>query len=416
MSKEVAAKLATVDSFPFALEIVQKLTDNGHVAYFAGGCVRDAWLGITPKDIDIATTALPDQVEHLFSHTVPVGKKFGIIVVVQGRTNIEVATFRKESDYKDGRRPEHIAYSGPQEDSVRRDFTVNALFYDPIKKEIIDFQNGMADLEQKKLRCVGNPDKRFSEDYLRILRCFRFSLVLDFSIEDATLNSALNHKDGLKQISQERKRDELLKAALKLKNPWKLVCEFSTRKLWSVYGLSDPILDYKDYLFVDPIHSEAELLIKLLWTLDLRVDVKTWLKEFKCSTDVRQLVARSLEFKKNINAALEWNDEEMHFFSYKTDLRLVLDIIQTEMKSAFFSSTPKTKELTQKIETLKKYMHFYANNIIKPVVNGDDLKPRFQGAELGRVLDVLLRKQLVFKWTHAEEALRWLDKNKEGTS
>lgn len=411
MSKEVATKLAQVDSYPFAIEIIQKLADVGHTSYFAGGCVRDALLGIRPKDIDIATTAHPDEVERLFNHTVAVGKKFGIIVVVEGKYNIEVATFRKEGDYRDGRRPELIEYSGPKEDSVRRDFTVNALFYDPLKKEVIDFQNGIADLAQKKLRCVGDPDRRFSEDYLRILRCFRFSLVLNFQIEPATLKSALKHREGLKQISQERKRDELLKTALNLSHPWALVCEFSTQKLWSVYGLPNEILDYKDYLFQSKIESETELLVKLLWDLESRVDFKIWLKEFKCSTDVRHAVIRALDFKRNILDISNWSDEDMHYFSYKNDLRLVVDILKIEMTSPFYKQTSKSTELKQKLDTLKKLMIYYSGANIRPLVTGEDLKSRFQGAELGRVLDLLFRKQLVLKWTRTEEALGWLDSN-----
>lgn len=411
MSKDVAAKLSTVESYPLAIEIIQKLADIGHTSYFAGGCVRDALLGIKPKDIDIATTAHPEEIERIFNQTVAVGKKFGIIVVVEGKHNIEVATFRKESDYRDGRRPENIEYSGPEEDSVRRDFTINALFYDPLKKEVIDFQNGIADLDQRKLRCVGDPDRRFSEDYLRILRCFRFALVLDLKIEPATLQSAIKHRDGLKQISQERKRDELLKAVLNLQSPWALVVEFSNQKLWATYGLPNEILDYKDYLFQTKITSETELLVKLLWQLDARIDAKIWLKEFKCSTDVRQAVLRALEFKKNIDGVVDWSEEEIHYYSYKHDMRLVIDIIKLEMKSPFYKSSPKTVDLAQKLETLKKHMSFYVDNAIKPVVNGEHLKTKFQGAELGRVLDLLFRKQLVHKWTRSEEALRWLDSN-----
>lgn len=411
MSNEVAAKLARVDTYPQAIEIIHKLADIGHTSYFAGGCVRDALLGISPKDIDIATTARPEEVERLFNHTVAVGKKFGIVVVVEGRNSIEVATFRRESDYRDGRRPENIEYSGPEEDSVRRDFTVNALFYDPLKKEVIDFQNGMSDLAQKKIRCVGNPDRRFSEDYLRILRCFRFALVLDFEIEPATLQSAIRHKDGLRQISQERKRDELLKIALNLNTPWDLIVEFSNQKLWSAYGLPNEILDYKDFLFQSKINSETELLIKLLWNLDSRIDIKNWLKEFKCSTDVRQTVLKSLDFKNKIMDILDWSDEEIHYFSYTQDMRLVLDFLNIEKMSLFYKSTPQTSDLSKKMEMLKKLMAFYASNEIKPVVNGENLKSKFQGAELGRMLNLLFRKQLVFKWTRLEDALRWLESN-----
>lgn len=411
MSKDIADNLASVESYPLAIEIIQKLADRGYTSYFAGGCVRDALLGIKPKDIDVATTAHPEEVERIFNHTVAVGKKFGIIVIVEGRHNIEVATFRKESDYRDGRRPENIEYSGPEEDSVRRDFTVNALFYDPLRKEIIDFQNGIADLEQRKLRCVGDPDRRFSEDYLRILRCFRFALVLDLEIDPATLQSAIKYRDGLKHISQERKRDELLKAVLNLQTPWALVVEFSNQKLWATYDLPNEILDYRDYLFQTKIASETELLIKLLWRLDSRLDVKNWLKEFKCSTDIRQAVLRALEFKKNIANIVDWTEEEIHYYSYKHDMRLVIDIINQEIKSPFYKSTPKTVELAVKLETLKRHMLFYVENAVKPVVNGEHLKTRFQGIELGRMLDLLFRKQLVFQWTRAEEALRWLDSN-----
>lgn len=411
MSKEIATQLAGVDSYPLAIEIIQKLADTGHTSYFAGGCVRDALLGLRPKDIDIATTAHPSEVERLFNSTVAVGKKFGIIVVVEGMNSIEVATFRKESDYRDGRRPEAIEYAGPKEDSVRRDFTVNALFYDPLKKELIDFQNGIADLNQKKLRCVGDPDRRFSEDYLRILRCFRFALVLNLKIEPDTLQSALKHRDGLKHISQERKRDELLKTALNLVNPWSLVCEFSTQKLWNVYGLPNEILDYKDYLFKTKISGEAELLIKLLWQMEGRIELKPWLKEFKCSNDVRQSVIRALEFKKNVGSILDWPEDELFFYSYSHDLRLVIGLIKIEMTTAFYKATPKTSELLQRLDSMAKLMLFYSTANIKPVVTGDDLKSRFQGVELGRVLDMLFRKQLVFKWTRVEDALRWLDSN-----
>jgi poly(A) polymerase len=411
MNTEIGVRLSQVESFHLAMNIIEKLVHAGHTAYFAGGCIRDAMLGIKPKDIDIATTAKPEDVEYLFPHTVAVGKKFGIIVVVENKLNIEVATFRKESDYRDGRRPENIEYSGPKEDSVRRDFTVNALFYDPIKNEVIDFQDGVSDIQRKKIRCVGDPNRRFSEDYLRILRCFRFALVLDFEIDTATLASALKHKDGLRQISQERKREELIKAALKLDNPRKLVSTFSAHKLWEIYGLPNEMIYYKDYFFNSVIGSEAQLLIQILWDLESKVEFKSWLKEFKCSTEVRQLVLRSLEFKENREAINNWSDEEMHFFSYKNDLRIVIDLIVSEMSGAFYDSNPHTKEIVKKIETLKKLMKFYSENIIKPVVNGDDLKSKFQGAELGRVLDLLFRKQLINKWTRSDQALGWLESN-----
>ena len=411
MNTEIGVRLSRSASFPFAIDIIEKLVHAGHVAYFAGGCVRDAWLGIEPKDIDIATTAKPEQVEYLFPHTVAVGKKFGIIVVVRDKESIEVATFRKESDYRDGRRPEAIEYSGPEDDSVRRDFTVNALFFDPTKNEMIDFQDGISDLNRRRIRCVGIADKRFSEDYLRILRCFRFALILDFDIEPATQQSALNHKGGLKQISQERKRDELLKIALKLKNPRKLISTFSAVKLWEAYALPNEMIYYMDYFFNTKIASEAAFLIQLLWDFEGKIDYKSWLKEFKCSTEVRQLVLRSLEFKKMRQAVLDWTDEEIHFYCYKNDLRDVVDLLLLEMKSPFYGVNPITKNIIERMEVLKRWMIYYGENIIKPLVSGDDLKSKFQGKELGRVLDLLFRKQLVLKWNRRDQALHWLESN-----
>ncbi|MBL7543233.1 MAG: hypothetical protein JNL11_05425 [Bdellovibrionaceae bacterium] len=409
MSREIDLQLPLVDSYPLALEIIQKLNAVGHTSYFAGGCVRDALLGKVPKDIDIATTAHPDEVERHFSHTVAVGKKFGIIVVIQGRHSIEVATFRKESDYRDGRRPEHIEYSGPEEDSIRRDFTMNALFYDPVKKSVIDFQNGISDIENKILRCVGNADKRFSEDYLRILRCFRFGLVLGLKIEEATLQSALRYREGLRQVSQERKREELLKTSLNLKYPWQMVCVYSTHKLWMYYGLPNEILDYHDYLFSAAIDNETELLTCLLWSLSARINIKSWLKEFKCSTEVRQQVVQALDFKNNILSILNWSDEDMHMLSYKSDLRWLINILKTEIANPFYKVHHQQSQINQKLDRLSELMRLYAGKDIKPIVNGDDLKMRFQGVELGRVLDLLFRKQLVFQWTRKEDALRWLD-------
>lgn len=411
MNTEIGIRLSQIKSFPLGMGIIEKLVAQGYIAYFAGGCVRDALLGITPKDIDIATTASPEAVEDLFAHTVAVGKKFGIIIVVQGKQNIEVATFRKESEYRDGRRPEHIEYCGPEEDSVRRDFTINALFYDPIKKKVIDFQDGILDLNKKKIRCVGDPDKRFSEDFLRVLRCFRFALVLDFEIDEHTLKSALNHKEGLKHISQERKREELLKIALKLKNPRELISMFCNYKLWNFYELPNEMIYYKDYFFNSPISTETEFLIQILWDLETKIDFKVWLKEFKCSTEVRQLVLRSLEFRKNIENILKWPEDELHLFSLKNDLRIVLELILLEFSSTYYKTNPLTKKLIMKVEELKNLMLFYSQNVVKPLITGDDLKFKFNGPELGRVLDLLFRKQLVYKWNRADQALRWLETN-----
>ncbi len=194
-----------------ALEIVRRLHGAGHEAYWVGGCVRDALLGREPTDYDIATSATPDRVEALFPKTIPVGRKFGVMLVVAEHQQFEVATFRAESDYQDGRRPGQISFGDPRADAVRRDFTINGLFFDPVRNQLHDWVGGEADLRAKILRTIGLPEERFAEDHLRLLRAVRFAAQLNFQIEAATFAAIRTHAAKLRGISAERIRDELLK-------------------------------------------------------------------------------------------------------------------------------------------------------------------------------------------------------------
>ncbi len=194
-----------------ALEIVRRLHGAGHEAYWVGGCVRDALLGREPTDFDIATSATPDRVEALFPKTIPVGRKFGVVLVVAQHQQFQVATFRAESDYQDGRRPEQISFGDPRADAMRRDFTINGLFFDPVRNQLHDWVGGEADLRAKILRTIGPPEERFAEDHLRLLRAVRFAAQLDFQIEAATFAAIRTHAAKLRGISAERIRDELLK-------------------------------------------------------------------------------------------------------------------------------------------------------------------------------------------------------------
>ena len=153
-----------------AVEIVRALARRRHTSYFAGGCVRDLLLKTEPHDYDVATTASPEEIESLFPKTLPVGKQFGVILVLMDDIPYEVATFRKEGGYHDGRRPSWVESAGPEEDAKRRDFTINGLFYDPLAGKIIDYVGGEKDLTAKTLRAIGDPEERFEEDKLRLLR------------------------------------------------------------------------------------------------------------------------------------------------------------------------------------------------------------------------------------------------------
>ena len=194
-----------------AIEILKRLQKAGYEAYFVGGCVRDELRGVNPQDYDIATSAHPDEVEALFPKTVGVGKSYGVILVLQDGWQFQVATFRSESGYLDGRRPTEIQFSDAKTDARRRDFTVNGLFLDPATDTLHDWTGGKTDLERGVIRTIGEPAERFAEDHLRLLRAIRFAAQLDYEIEPATFEAARTHASQIGNVSAERVRDELCK-------------------------------------------------------------------------------------------------------------------------------------------------------------------------------------------------------------
>ena len=197
---------------PQAEQIVQKLVQAGHVAVYAGGCVRDALLQRTYPDVDIATSATPDQVQSLFPKASdPQGKAFGVIRLRLDDHVFEIATFRVDGPYLDGRRPSSITFTTAQEDAQRRDFTINGMFFDPLKNELLDYVQGQADLATQQIRAIGDPLARFTEDRLRLFRAIRFAVQLGFSIEPTTWKALCTLAPDSKVISPERIRDELVK-------------------------------------------------------------------------------------------------------------------------------------------------------------------------------------------------------------
>ena len=199
------------DSFKASLEVVKVLKNQGFVGLFAGGCVRDSIINRRPKDFDVTTNAEVEQIETFFEKTVPVGKAFGIIRVIVNNIEVEVATFRRDGEYVDGRRPVQVFKASIEEDAKRRDFTMNALFYDPIEHYVLDYCDGLADIEARVIRAVGDATQRFDEDHLRILRGLRFASELGFNVEARTLGSIKTHAHLLEKISAERVNIELTK-------------------------------------------------------------------------------------------------------------------------------------------------------------------------------------------------------------
>ncbi len=198
----------------FAVFVVQRLRDAGYQALWAGGCVRDQLLGIPPKDYDVATNATPQQVQVLFGdrRTLGIGAAFGVVAVLGPRPlRVEVATFRQDASYSDGRHPDAVVYSNAEQDAQRRDFTINGLFFDPLSEQVIDFVGGADDLQRRIVRAIGNPYARFDEDKLRMLRAVRFTAVYDFQLDHATLSAIQSLSRELVIVSAERIAEEMRK-------------------------------------------------------------------------------------------------------------------------------------------------------------------------------------------------------------
>ena len=189
--------------------IVQRLRQEGYEAFFAGGCVRDMLLNKSPQDYDIATSARPEDLQRLFPQTIPVGAQFGVILVLIDGQPFEVASFRHDGPYLDGRRPSHVRYGSLEEDILRRDFTINGMVYDPIEDRVIDLVEGRRDLERRLVRAIGNAEERFEEDRLRMIRAVRFAASLDFEIDAPTFDAIKKFAGSITQIAWERIGDEV---------------------------------------------------------------------------------------------------------------------------------------------------------------------------------------------------------------
>ncbi len=197
----------------FAVEVVERLRAAGYEALWAGGCVRDQLLERTPKDYDVATSAHPEQIRGVFGRrrTLPIGAAFGVITVLGPKSagSIEVATFRQDATYSDGRHPDSVTFSTAEEDARRRDFTINGLFYDPLKQEVIDYVGGQLDIARRVVRAIGDPYERIAEDKLRMLRAVRFSATFDFELDEQTATAIQRQAHEIAAVSAERISDEL---------------------------------------------------------------------------------------------------------------------------------------------------------------------------------------------------------------
>lgn len=408
-----------------ALTVLKRLRDNGHVAYFAGGCVRDMLLGIEPKDYDVATDAPPEKVRRLFSNTQAVGAAFGVILVRLGGSQIEVATFRKEGAYLDGRHPSEVRFTTAEEDAKRRDFTINGLFFDPLENKVIDYVGGERDLKYKWLRAIGDANMRFEEDHLRMLRAVRFAARFGLEIKGETATAIASHREQLKRISPERIAGEL---RLMLPPPTRAV---ACRELGR-FGLLSVIFRHLPEEGTKPTNSRA-FIVELLATgetmsFGLALGALAFSYRAGRREDVAPLFTRE-EVQTTVKAcrtALKISNEEAEWVAGCTELDKLLGrekptvaIMKRFLAQPFSSDARKfLRAIGERIPTyadrvkwLEEQVEVFCKGDVAPeaLVTGDDLVA--QGLKPGRlfkrVLDTVYDAQLEDRVKTKDEALRF---------
>jgi len=426
-----------------ALSIIRTLQENKYSAYFAGGCVRDMILELPAYDIDIATSALPDEILEIFPKCLKIGEAFGIINVVVDGINYEVATFREEDDYRDGRRPEIIHYTDdPEKDAARRDFTINAMFYEPFTGKILDFFDGQKDLKNSVLQTVGEPMKRFNEDYLRILRAVRFAVRFGLTMSQETADAVRKSVKGLHRLSGERIRDELNKIFIGKRPDEALEMLFSLNLLDEVLPEVSAMYGVKQSEQYHPegdVFTHTKLMlshmpfpdVELAWSVLLHDVGKPGVFEldenavprFYCheslSAEIAENILTRLKFsnkqKKNICTAVKNHMKFAHVDKMKKSklLRLMTEeTFSLQLELHRIDCISSHKMLDNYVFLLDKLLEL--NNtpqLPPPLLNGYDLiKLGFtSGPQLGEILNEIRDLQLEGTITSKEKAISFAE-------
>lgn len=395
----------TDPQFQLATRICHELQARGFSAYFAGGCVRDFLLKMQPNDFDVATNATPDDVEKIFPKTVAVGKKFGVIVVVDGDEQVEVATFRKDGGYQDGRRPDNVEFCGAKEDALRRDFTVNALFYDLKNRQIIDYVDGERDLKNKLLRAVGDPVIRFEEDHLRILRGIRFSAQLGFEIEPLTLSASKKLAAQVTTVSGERIQEELTKF---LRSPFLekgLLNLFESGVLGELLGEKPLVWHAPKVYFEDFNNSSDDLWFSFFQWIYFSFREPSSLFFFEGLCDQWKF---SRDLKNKTLKSLCWFYEDKPFLK-----RSLGELLALSYEPAHDRGLKSYGRFLLKDEERVSFDRFIQRKSLlgakKPEawVQSADLMPLVSGEELGRALKLCYYEQLLGQKKSKEDLIAW---------
>jgi len=425
-----------------AREVAARLRESGHIAYFAGGCVRDMVRGLVPKDYDIATDARPEAVQTFFPRTFAVGAHFGVIIVLENGFQFEVATFRSDDAYIDGRHPSAVHFSSPEEDAQRRDFTINGMFYDPVAEKVIDFVGGCADIDAKLVRAIGDPARRFTEDRLRMLRAVRFATTLDYEIDKTTWEALVANAPSINQISAERIRDELVRIFV---SPNRV-------RGWDLLDSSGlmrailPELDaMKGVLQPEQFHPEGDVFVHTrLMLQSLPEEVSVLLVFAVLFHDVAKPVTAMVDttgrirFNDHDRIGAQMTEAIMRRLRFSgAEIEAIVEMVRQHMvfkdapnmrvaKLKRFMARPtfnqelelhrvdcqSSHRMLDNYEFLLRKREEFANEPIipPPLVRGDDLialglKP---GPKLGEMLEALETRQLEGTLRTREEALEWV--------
>ncbi|MFQ3169477.1 MAG: poly(A) polymerase [Limisphaerales bacterium] len=424
-----------------ATGLAKRLAGAGFQAFWVGGCVRDARLGQAPSDYDIATDATPEEVEQLFRKTIPVGKQFGVIMVLEAGHEYQVATFRAEGDYTDGRRPGSVRFTDAREDALRRDFTINGLFYDPLVDELHDWVGGQADLDARRIRTIGDPAKRFGEDRLRLLRAVRFAAQLGFAIEPETFAAVQQHAAAIRDVSAERIRDELLKLfrpphaarGLDLLHESRLLPEVLP-ELAATIGCEQP----PEYHPEGDVFTHIRLMLShlpddagttLIWSVLMHDIAKPvtqsrdegrirFLGHEKTGASMTLEIMNRLRFPKAGSAAVKT------CVRHHMQLKDAQQMRRATLRKLFLRPTLPVELALHRLDSLAstgrlenyefleaKFAEFQNQpELQKPLVDGADLIALGQapGAKLGKLLSDIRNRQLAGELTTREQALAWV--------
>ena len=405
----------------FAGQVVRQLANAGFTAFWAGGCVRDLLVGREPRDYDVATSARPEQVREVFGKrsTLSVGESFGVIVVLGPKSagQVDVATFRSDGNYIDGRRPESVVFSSPEEDAQRRDFTINGMFYDPIKKEVMDFVGGEQDLVAGVVRAIGDPHARMKEDKLRMLRAVRFAATFDFELDVATAEAVQSMSDQISVVSAERVAQELRRmlvdrhrgravelcndAGLLLRIIPELKAVVCDRECWTQFHKGLASLVEPDFALVFGLLLDSAIgATKQTGTIDSRLS---------------EVVGRRLKLANQEIDDAAWLLRHRRAFDNAADLplsrlkRILANSLAPELIALVRARTLARGETPGDVDFCEHYLKTTDRDVLdpSPLISGDDLiKAGFRpGPKFKDVLDRVRDAQLNLQISNAAEAL-----------